>query len=90
MHDGSANEDHFANIQWGSLLQIYNQKCARNVKRSIKTSDMALLLIELVASFAIAILDALNDCEFPLGHCSPPQTTLSNLSLIASPSIRKE
>ena len=66
MHDGSVNEDHFANIQWGSLLQINNQKYARNVKRSIKTSDMVLLLIELVASFAIAILDALNDCEFPL------------------------
>ena len=84
MHDGSVNEGHFANIQWGSLLQINNQKCARNVKRTIKTSDMALLLIELVASFAIAVLDALIDCEFPLGCCSPSRTT------IASPSIPKE
>jgi len=50
--EGSANEDHFANNQWGSVLQITDQKCARNVKRTIKTSDMALLLIE---SFAIAI-----------------------------------
>ena len=53
MHDGSVNEGHFANIQWGSLLQINNQKCARNVKRTIKTSDMALILVELVESFAI-------------------------------------
>ena len=45
---------------------------------------MALLLIELVESFAIAILDALIDCEFPLNHCCLPQTTLP---LIASPSI---
>ena len=54
--EGRANEDHFANNQWESLLQISNQKCARNVKR---TSDMALLLIELVESFAI--LNALID-----------------------------
>ena len=51
--EGSANEDHFANNQWGSLLQITNQKCARNVKRTIKT--MALLLIELVETFVITI-----------------------------------
>ena len=51
----------------GSLLQITNQKCATNVKSTIKTSDMALLLIE---SLAVAIhhLDALIDCEFPLTH----------------------
>ena len=71
--EGSTNEDHFAN----------NQKCARNVKRTIKT-DMALFLVE---SFAIAILDTLIDCEFPSTHGSLPRTTLS---LIASPSILKE
>ena len=69
--EGSVNEDHFAN----------NQKCARNAKRTIKTSDMVLLLIKL---FAIAILDAHIDCEFPLTHCSLPQATLS---LVASLSI---
>ena len=37
----------------GSLLRMTNQKCARNLKRTIKTSDMALLLVELVESFAI-------------------------------------
>ena len=47
---------------------------------------MALLLIELIESFAIAILDALIDCEFPLTYDSLPQSTLS---LIASPSILK-
>ena len=46
----SSNEDHFVNNQWGSLLRITNQKCTRNVKRTTKTSDMALLLVE---SFAI-------------------------------------
>ena len=67
------NEDHFANNQWGSLLQITNQMCARNVKRAIKTSDMALLLMELlVESLAIAILHTLIDCEFQLTHCSSP------------------
>ena len=48
---------------------------------------MALLLIQLVASFIIAVLDVLINCEFPLGHCSLPRTTLF---LIASPSIPKE
>ena len=72
-HEGSANEDHFTNNQWGSLLQITNQTCARNMKRAIKTSDMALLLMELlVESLAIAILDTLIDCEFQLTHCSSP------------------
>ena len=42
-YQGSANEYHFANN---------NEKCARNVKRTISTSNMALLPIE---SFAIAI-----------------------------------
>ena len=46
-------------------ITFANTKCARNVKRTIKTSDMTLLLTELVGSFAIAILDALVDCEFP-------------------------
>ena len=59
----SANKDHFA---------IANQKRARNVKRTIKTSDMALLLVKLVESFAIAIFDTLTDCEFPLTHCYLP------------------
>ena len=72
-HEGSANEDHFANNQWGSLLQKTNQTSTRNVKRAIKTSDMALLLMELlVESLAIAILDTLIDCEFQLTHCSLP------------------
>ena len=53
--EASATEYHFANNQWGSLLQITNQKCARNVKSTMKTSDMALLLIQLVESFAISI-----------------------------------
>ena len=53
--EGSANEDDFASNRWGLLLQITNQKCTRNVKMTIKASDMALLLIELVESFAIAI-----------------------------------
>ena len=44
-------------------MEITN-KCARNVKRTIKTSDVALLLTESVESFAIAILNALIDCEF--------------------------
>ena len=59
------NEDHFANNQWasewGSLLLRINEKCTRNVKR---TSDMALLLIELVESFAIINVNVLIDCEF--------------------------
>ena len=36
--EGSVNEDH---------MQI-NQKCGRDMKRTIKTSDMALLLIEFI------------------------------------------
>ena len=68
---GSVNEDHFAN----------NQKCARNMKRIIKTPDMVMLLIKL---FASAIFDALIDCEFPMTHCSLPQVMLS---LVASSSI---
>ena len=46
-------------------ITFVNNKCARNVKRTIKTSDMALHLTESVESFAIAILDVLVDCEFP-------------------------
>ena len=44
--EGGVNQDHFANNQSGSLVQIANHKCARNVKSTIKTSDMVLLLIE--------------------------------------------
>ena len=66
----------------GITFAIANQKRARNVKRTIKTSDTALLFIKLVESFANAILDALIDCEFPLAHCSLPRTSLS---LVASP-----
>ena len=62
----SANEDHFA---MGITFAIANQKCARNVKRTIETSDMPLLFIKLVESFVIAILDMLIDCEFLLTHC---------------------
>ena len=54
----SVNEDHFT---MGITFAIANQKCARNVKRTMKTSDMALLFI---ASFAITILDVLIECEF--------------------------
>ena len=50
--EGNANEDHFANTQ---LLQITIQKCARNVNRTIKVSDIALPLTELVESFVTAI-----------------------------------
>ena len=42
--------------------------------------------MKLVESFAIAILDALIDCEFQLTHCSLPQTTLP---LVASLSPKK-
>ena len=49
-----ANKDHSANNQWGSFLPITNQKCARNVKRTIqKKSDMAPVLIDSVEPFAI-------------------------------------
>ena len=48
----------------GITFTIANQKRARNVKRTIKTSDMVLFFIKLVDSFAIAILNALIDCEF--------------------------
>ena len=48
---------------------------------------MALLLIELGESFAIAILDMLIDCEFPLTDCCLPQTMLS---LIASPVLKEQ
>ena len=47
----------------GITFTIANQKRARNVKR-IKTSDMVLFFIKLVDSFAIAVLNALIDCEF--------------------------
>ena len=53
--EDNGNKDHFANNQWRSLLQITVQKCVRNVKKPIRTSDMALLLTELVESFTIAI-----------------------------------
>ena len=69
------------------ILRITNEKCARNVERTINTSDMALLLllIELVESFTIiVILYTLIHCEFPLTHSSLAHThgiciTLSNL-----------
>ena len=79
----SANEDHFA---MGITFVIANQKRTRNVKRTIKTSDMVLLFIKLVESFAIAILNTLIDCKFPLTHCSLPRTTLS---LFASLSLKE-
>ena len=59
---GSANEDHFA---MGITFAIANLKCARDVKRTIKTSDTALLFIK---SFTITILDTLINCEFLLTH----------------------
>ena len=77
----SADKDHFTNYQWGSLLQISNQKCTENVERNIKTSDMALLLVDLVESFAIVNWNYhpqrshwLFPTEFPLTHCSLPHT----------------
>ena len=78
----SANEDHFAT---GITFATANQKRARNVKRTIKTSDTLLLCIKLVESFAIATLNALIDCEFLFTHCSLLRTTLS---LVASPSLK--
>ena len=42
-------------VQTKITLQITNQKCTR------KPSDMALLLLELVESFVIAVLNALNN-----------------------------
>ena len=66
----------------GITVAIANQKHARNVKRTIKTFDTALLFIRLVESFASTILD----CEFPLTHCSLPRITLS---LVASPSLEE-
>ena len=66
-------------------ITFANNKCARNVKRTMKTSDMPLLLTELVESFAIAILDALIDCEFP--RLTALYNELGMLSLIASPSM---
>jgi len=54
------------------------------MKRTIKTSDKALLFIKLVESFAF--LDELIDCEFPLIHCSLPQSTLS---LVASSGLKQ-
>ena len=46
-------------------ITFVNNQCARNVKRTIKTSDVTLHLTESVESFAVAILDALVNCEFP-------------------------
>ena len=69
----------------GITFAIANQKHASNVKKTIKTSDRALLFIKLVESFTIAILDTLIDCKLPLTHCSLPRTTLS---LVASPSLK--
>ena len=48
----------------GITFATANQKHARNVKRTIKTSDTVLLCIKLVESFTIATLNALIDCEF--------------------------
>ena len=59
--EGSASEDHFANNQRGSLLQLTNQKFTRNVIRTM----MALLLVE-----SFAILMSIIDCKFPLTYCS--------------------
>ena len=55
----------------GITFAIANLKRARDVKRTIKTLDTALLYIKLVKSFTIAILDALIDCKF----LSPLSTT---------------
>ena len=67
-------------------ITFANQKCGRNVKMTIKTSDMALLLIESIESFTISVVNALTDCEFPR------LTALYNelRFFFASPSIRKE
>ena len=58
-HEGNVSKDHFVN----------DQKCARNVKmtKNIRHGTV-------VESFAIAILNVLIDCEFPLNHCSLPWT----------------
>ena len=52
----------------GITLQIINQKCARNVKRTIKTSDMELRLMELVESFAFAIAIAIRHPRLPCSY----------------------
>ena len=80
---GSANEDHFA---MAITFAIASQKRARNVKRTIKKSDTALLFIKLVESFAIAILDVLISLRVLLTHCSLPRTTLS---FVASPIFKE-
>ena len=74
----SADEDHFT---MGITFAIADLKHVKNVKRTVKISDTALLFIKLVESFAIAILDTLIDCKFQLTHCSLPRTALS---LVAS------
>ena len=48
--EGSANKDHFA---MGITFAIANQKHTRNVKRTIETSDVALLFIKLVETFTM-------------------------------------
>ena len=84
MHEAhSANDNHFV---MGNTFAIANQKRARNVKRTIKTSDTALLFIKLVESFTIAIFDTLIDYKFLLTHCFLPRTALS---LVASPSLKE-
>ena len=66
-------------------ITFVNNKCARNVKRTIKTSDMALHLTESVESFAIAILDTLIDCEFP--RLTALYNELHFLSLLLLPCV---
>ena len=46
-------------------ITFANQKCGRNVKRTIKTSEMALLLIESIESFTTSVVNVLIDYEFP-------------------------
>ena len=62
-------------------ITFANIKCTRNAKKTIKTSDIALLLTESVESFAITILNALINCEFPR------LTALYNKLHFASPSL---
>ena len=76
---GRVNEDHFANNEWGSLLQISNRSVSKNVK---STSNMALLLTELVESFSIL--------DHGAHRLQVSVDSRTMFSLIASPSILKE
>ena len=57
---------------WKRITFANNQKCTRNVNKTIKTSHMALLLIEFIrdrySPSPFTILNTLIDSKFPLTH----------------------